>query len=165
MAHEPDIFGYLATTQISGITSALLDSSTKNTYANRSNVQFWKGPITLFRVLESSRTYPHGLAIPEDSKVAATADATSASLQPSGTEVFNIQAISFQNNSVGAATITLKLDSGAGTAEFATLTAAGGGGTVAATLQFPLQVTNSVFFSWSSDENVISFTAYNVVSR
>ena len=163
MAHEPDIFGYLATTQISGITIALLDSSTKNTYANKSNIQFWKGPISLFRTVESSRTYPHGLAIPEASKVNATSPATSASIQPSGTEVFKVQSISFTNNSGGAATITLNLTTGAASSILGTLTVAAGA-SGAFSLQFPVEITNTVYLGWSSDEDVLSFTAYNVVS-
>jgi len=163
MANEPDIFGYLATTQISGITVALLDSSTKNTFANASNIQFWKGPISLFRTLESSRTYPHGIAIPEKSKVNATADATSGSVQPAGTEVFEVQSISFTNNSAGTATITLNLDDGSATSILGTLSVAAGA-SGAFSLQFPLEITNTVYLSFSSDEDVLSFIAYNVVS-
>ena len=162
MAHEPDIFGYLATTQISGITVALLDSSTKNTYANSTNVQFWKGPISLFRTVEASRTYPHGIAIPEQSKVAAAAGATSGSVQPSGTEVFKVQAISFTNNEASAASITLKLDTGSASSILGTMSVAAGA-SGAFSLQFPLEITNSVYLSFSSDEDVLSFIAYNTV--
>jgi hypothetical protein len=95
MSHEPDIFGYLATTKISGITTALLDDSTKNSYAAKKNVPFWKGPISIWATVRASRTYPHGLPIPEASGMASIsmAPGESAVLQPPGTEIWHVKAI------------------------------------------------------------------------
>jgi len=162
MAKEPDIFGYLATTQISGITTALLDSSTKNTYANQSNVQFWKGPISIWRVVEATRTYPHGIGVPEQGKVAASAAASSGSVQPTGTQVFKVQAISFDNAGVSNATVSVKMDSGAGTATIETLTVPATD-SASVKVYFPIELNNSLYLSWSSDENVSAFIAYQTV--
>jgi hypothetical protein len=113
MSHEPDIFGYLATTQISGITAALLDDSTKNTYANKSNVQFWKGPITIWRAVEASRTYPHGIPIPESGTcVAQTVGAgESETFQPTGTEVWEVIGLAIQA-AAGTPAVTISLTDG-----------------------------------------------------
>ena len=95
MSHEPDIFGYLATTKISGITTELLDDSTKNSYAAKKNVPFWKGPISIWATVRASRTYPGALPIPEASGIAlvSMAPGESAVLQPPGTEIWHVKAI------------------------------------------------------------------------
>jgi len=95
MSHEPDIFGYLATSKISEITTDLLDDSTKETYANKSNVKFWKGPISIWATVRASRTYPNGGYIPESGGVAVVNvnPGDTNTLQPEGTEVWEIQGI------------------------------------------------------------------------
>ena len=95
MSHEPDIFGYLATSKISEITTALLDDSTKETYANKSNVKFWKGPISIWATVRASRTYPGALPIPEESGMATVSlgPGETGVLQPPGTEIWHVKAI------------------------------------------------------------------------
>lgn len=108
---DPEIYDYLADKQISGVTVAQLDSSAKNTYANRSNLTFWKGPITLWRILESSRTYPHGLPVPELGAISSNAIASmnTQDIRPTGTEVWRVQSISTD------ADITISLNDGTST--------------------------------------------------
>jgi len=95
MSHEPDIFGYLATTKISGITTALLDDSTKNSYAAKKNLPFWKGPISIWATVRASRTYPGALPIPEQGTIVTlSCDAGNVvTLQPPGTEIWEIVSI------------------------------------------------------------------------
>jgi len=95
MSHEPDIFGYLATTKISGITTALLDDSAKNSYAAKKNIPFWKGPISIWATVRASRTYPAGIVIPEAGTIESVSmpPGETAILQPPGTEVWHIKGI------------------------------------------------------------------------
>jgi len=119
MSHEPDIYGYLATTQISGITTALLDDSTKNTYANKSSIQFWKGPISIWATVRATRTYPGGLPIPEESIVVEVdLDAAgTAFLRPLGTEIWQIVGIS-AITAGGTATVSMAISGGGSTAAY-----------------------------------------------
>lgn len=92
---EANLYDYLVTTQISGVTLAQLDNSAKETYVNESNIEFWRGPITVSKVVEASRTYPHGLPIPELCAVSTNtiANGAAATVKPTGTEIWKIQSI------------------------------------------------------------------------
>ena len=116
MSHEPDIFGYLATTKISGITTALLDDSAKNSYAAKKNITFWKGPISIWATVRASRTYPGGIVIPESGTIELVSmpPGESAVLQPPGTEVWHIKGI-VGTGQGGAATATLSWADGVDT--------------------------------------------------
>ena len=160
MTHEPDIFGYLATTQISGVTVALLDDSTKNTFANRSSVKFWKGPISIWRAVEASRTYPHGLPIPESSKVAAAGAATTGGLQPTGSEIYEINAISFQNAGGAQSIASVYLTDGATNSLIENVTVAASS-QEPVTIRFPIQLTHTLYLSWTSTEDLSSFVGYH----
>ena len=97
MAHgkEPDVYDYLATSKVSDVTVAQLQEALENSFINKSNIEFWKGPITVSRLLEVSRTYSHGLPVPGESAVFQygwTADETFV-IQPPGTELWEIAAI------------------------------------------------------------------------
>lgn len=120
MASDPEVYDYLANVQISAMTLSQLDSATKSTFANRSNIEFWKGPITLSRVLEVSRTYPHGLPVPELSAIASNAidTMTTADIRPTGTEVWRVQSVSTDND------ITISLNDGTSTSALQTGSAA-----------------------------------------
>jgi len=93
--HEPSVYDYLKTTKIDDLRIAQLDSSAKNSFTNKSSIDLWSAVITLNRTLEASRTYAHGLSIPELSAVDSNviAHEASALVQPSGTEVWRIQSI------------------------------------------------------------------------
>jgi len=92
---EANLYDYLVTTLISEATIEQLDQSAKSTYINESNIEFWRGVLTVNKVLESSRTYPHGLPIPELCAVSSNtvANGASATVKPTGTEVWRIQSI------------------------------------------------------------------------
>ena len=95
MRQEPDIYGYLATSKVSDVTSVQINSSSKNSFVAKKNIDFWKGPITVHRIVEASRTYPHGLPIPELSAVSSESVAAEAltTIQPPSTEIWEIMAI------------------------------------------------------------------------
>jgi len=114
MSHEPDVFGYLATSKISEITTALLDDSTKETYANKSNVKFWKGPISIWATVRASRTYPGGLEIPETGAITQTSVTAGESedLRPTGTELWRVKGI-FAVAVGGVATVNVGYTDGA----------------------------------------------------
>ena len=159
------IYDLLTGQTVNDATLANLDSATGRSYLDSKSIEFWRGIISVQKIIEASRTYPHGLGIPELSKVNATAPATTGTTQPTGTEIFIVQALSFTNNSAGTATVSVSLDTGAGSSllQNSITVASGASGSLA--LNFPLEINNAVYLSWASDEQVLSFTAYNVVSQ
>lgn len=66
---RPDIYELLAAQQTASTTVTQLNSATKSTYIDKSNVEFWSGMITIARAIQESRTYAHGLPIPETASV------------------------------------------------------------------------------------------------
>ena len=90
-----DIYDLLASQDVSVTTLTQLDSAIKNTTIDRTNTKFWNGPITVYRTIESSRTYPHGIVIPEVSTIGTVsmAPGESATLQPPDSEVWHIKGI------------------------------------------------------------------------
>jgi hypothetical protein len=96
MRKAPDVYDRLKSTQIEGLSITQLNAATKDSFIEQDNVQFWGQAITLDRALESSRTYAHGLPIPEASAIVSQAiDAGNYyDLQPDGTQEFQILALS-----------------------------------------------------------------------
>ena len=96
MPKAPDVYDRLKSTQIEGLSITQLNAATKDSFIEQNNVQFWGQAITLDRALESSRTYSHGLPIPEASSVASEAvdPSNTTTLQPQGTQEFQIVALS-----------------------------------------------------------------------
>ena len=117
MAHrrQADAYDYLATSKVSELTVAQLEQSLENSFLNKSNIEFWKGPITMHRLLEVSRTYPWGIAIPEQSAIFVPDDPAGAggtlTIRPPGTEVWNIKAIRGFGIG-GSATTTISYEDG-----------------------------------------------------
>lgn len=93
---EPNLYDYLKTNSVSDTTITQLDSATKSTFINERNIGFWKGPLTVARVIESSRTYAHGLPLPEAGAIIANSidNGASATVKPTGTELWKVEAIS-----------------------------------------------------------------------
>ena len=175
MSHEPDIFGYLATSKISEITTALLDDSTKETYANRSNVKFWKGPISIWATVRASRTYPDGGFIPETGGVVVVNvnPGDTNTLQPEGTEVWEIQGI--EGFGVGgSATASISWTDGSSVVNIDSGQAFSTGGnqftfadTQPITANQPLRISNSLYFQFEETggaQGVVFQIAYHKVS-
>lgn len=91
---KPTIYDLLAKETVSEVTTAQLNSAVKVTSVDRDTVDFWSGPITLDRVLQT-RTYPHGFPIPELGTVLNSPPfAESAhTFQPEGTEIWQVMGI------------------------------------------------------------------------
>jgi len=92
---EPSIYDYLAKLDVADLTIAQLNSATELTNLDPVNIEFWQGVITLNRVLSDSRTFPHGLVIPETGTVIAQEilDSANATYAPSGTEIWQVMNI------------------------------------------------------------------------
>jgi len=90
-----DIYDLLATQEVNVTTLSQLDGAVKNTIIDRTNTKFWNGPITVYRTIEASRTYPHGHPIPERSSIDVMAidDASSDSLKPESPGLFHIVSV------------------------------------------------------------------------
>ena len=99
---ESSIFDYLSKFTLADVTTELLDSASKVTNIDQSNLEFWQGVITVRRILEDSRTYPHGLPIPESGVVhiETIANGADATLKPPGTEIWRVQNIDLDNCSI-----------------------------------------------------------------
>ena len=93
MADEPDVYSYLATSKVSEVTLTQLEQSLENSFINKRNIESWKGPITVHRLLEVSRTYPWGLPIPEAGAVTVSVIGALETylIQPPGTEIWDIK--------------------------------------------------------------------------
>ena len=90
-----DIYDLLASQDVSVTTLTQLDAAIKNTTIDRTNTKFWNGPITVYRTIEASRTYPHGHPIPEASSIEALTieDGASGSLKPDSPGLFQVVTI------------------------------------------------------------------------
>ena len=101
MADKITIYDLLTKSKVSETTIAQLNSATKHTAITPDNVDFWSGIITVSRAIEESRTYGDALPIPELSSVGlgeSIAAGNEGELRPTGTEIYQIQAISAQAN-------------------------------------------------------------------
>jgi hypothetical protein len=163
---EPSLYDYLATSQISEVTAAQLEQATEKTYVRQRNVSFWKGPITVHQVIKASRTYPHGLPIPEKGVATGEAVGTEATavFQPSGTEVWMVEALSI-TAAAGTPTCTVSLFNGS----VAVAMHSGNSSTTESSFypwEAPLLITNSLYLQIANADNTNAVTAkiaYQVV--
>lgn len=96
---SPDIYQQLSGVTIENVKLSQLDF-TKNTYVDKESIEYWKGIITLSKILEASRTYAQGnLPIPEQSavEVLTVEDSATGFIKPEGTEVWSVQGIDVDN--------------------------------------------------------------------
>jgi hypothetical protein len=171
MSHDPDVFGYLATSKISEITTALLDDSTKNTYANKSNVKFWKGPISIWATVRATRTYPGGLEIPETGAIAQTivTAGESEDLRPTGTELWRVKGI-FAIATGGVGTVNISYTDGSTVVPIRVGVSVATAGTIIDLNEVttgPVTLSNTLYLDYTETGNInnVSFsTAYYKVS-
>jgi hypothetical protein len=112
---DPSIYDQLAKESFSDLTITQLNAGTSVTAVDQATIEYWKGPITLARILESSRTYAGGtLPIPETGHIQTEDVAASnfVAFQPSGTEVWQVLGIQATASS-GTPTINIELTDGA----------------------------------------------------
>lgn len=122
---KPTIYDLLSKKAIGEITQTQINQATSVSDVDRATVNFWKGPITLQRVLEL-RQYPNALPIPELSAISSNsvADSASATFKPSGTEIYRIQTIKSDANmmvSLYDGTTNMLIHSGTDPQSFANL--------------------------------------------
>ena len=118
---DPTIFELLASQQASATTVTQLDSATKNTFIDATNIDFWSGMIEVAEMMNKSRTFAHGIVIPESGSVFTTALADSATVivkpTASASEVWRVENITADSctfvMSDGTATSTIDLDKNA----------------------------------------------------
>ena len=174
MAHgdEPDAYDYLATSKVSELTVAQLEQTLENSFLNKTNIEFWKGPITMHRLLEVSRTYPWGLPIPEAGKVVATTIAAGETInfQPTGTEIWEVKLIRAIGVG-GAAAATVAYTDGSADCDIYQALAIPTTGIVIDLndrVSAPLLLTNSLWLKiveTGTTNGVIGIVAYQVVSK
>jgi len=111
---DADIYDYLATSKVSDVTVEQLEQSLENSFINKSNIEFWKGAITVQRLLEVSRTYPHGLPIPEQGAIVniTVTAGEDYDIQPPGTEIWRLTGMSM-TGLIGNATASIAYFDGA----------------------------------------------------
>jgi hypothetical protein len=92
---NPSIYDQLAKEPLSDLTVTQLNSGSSVTAIDQATINYWKGPITLARIVQSSRTYAHGLPIPNESgvEILVLADGATGFFQPPGSEVWLVQAL------------------------------------------------------------------------
>jgi len=147
--HDADLYDYLATSKVSEVTITQLEQALENSFINKSNIEFWKGPITVHRLLEVSRTYPWGLPVPEAGTVEQfNIEAGGITLiQPTGTELWEIAAMEGWGQP-GNADLKFSYTDGAYEVEWhlATVTASGTKIDMNSLTPTQIRINNSLYF-------------------
>ena len=149
------LYDQLATQKVSETTAAQLNASAKDTYIQRENVDFWAGPITVQRILET-RGYFSGLPIPELSavEVLTVEDSATGFMKPEGTQIWSVQGIDVDNCAIaltdGTNFVNFASDSG-----------------YISRARNPIYLTNTLYFAFSnaSGSQQTPAVAYHLVSQ
>ena len=149
---EPSIYNQLAKESLSELTVTQLNSGSSVTAVDRATINYWKGPITLSRIVQSSRTYPWGLEIPETGAITTVdvAAGDSDTLQPTGTEIWRIKAI-YAIATGGTATITMAYTDGASIVPIKVGASVATSGTIFDLNELtsvPFSITNSLYLTF-----------------
>lgn len=93
------IFDLLTGVKIGDVKTESFDGANSRTYVDTASIEFWNPIILLSRVLDATRTYAHGLSIPEQGAIWTQALAPSADVdvRPSGTEIWMVENIDLDN--------------------------------------------------------------------
>ena len=161
---DPSIYDQLAKESLSDLTVTQLNAGSSVTAVDQATINYWKGPITLARILQSSRTYAGGtLPIPETGTietlvVTAGGDNT---IQPTGTELWRIKAI-YAIATGGAATVMLSYTDGLNTVPIkvgASVTTSGTLFDLNELTSVPFTLSNSLYlvFTETGGVNVVTF--------
>lgn len=170
--HDADLYDYLATSKVSDVTIAQLEQALENSFINKTNIEFWKGPITVHRLLEVSRTYPWGLPVPEAGAVGTVLidPIQSGVIQPPGTEIWDIKHIRGQG---AGATATAIISFSDGTTdaiiyEAASFPTAGANVDLNSLVSAPILLTNSLYLKFTETGAAAGMAltvAYQVVGK
>jgi hypothetical protein len=97
MPHEPQtIYDLLVGQTVAEATLENLDSATGKTFLENQTLEYWQGIMTIAHIVKASRTYSHGLPIPELSTVATSGSLPGGEtfdFRPTGTEEWQIMGI------------------------------------------------------------------------
>ncbi len=167
---ERSIYEQLTGVKVDDTTIEQLDF-TKNSFIDTKSIEYWKGVITISKILDASRTYPHGFPIPETGAVTqvAVAGGADGDLQPTGTELWVIKSI-FGVANVGAATCNISLYDGTSSVPIRVGVSVATSGTIIdlnETVSWPLHLSNSLYlnFAETGGANAVTFfVAYFKVS-
>ena len=91
----PSIYDQLAKEPLSDLTVTQLNSGSSVTAIDEATIEYWRGPITLARIAQSSRTYAWGMVIPEAGNIQTVIVPAGdvGILRPEGSEIWQIQGI------------------------------------------------------------------------
>jgi len=154
--HYRSIYEQLTGVKVDDATISELDF-TRNTFIDEKSIEYWKGIITVGKILESSRTYAHGLPVPEASAVVSTfcPQLLPQDIRPTGSQIWLIQSI----DNTGA-TVTLALNDGSATTAIKSLAT----GTSYQPTS-PLYLTNSMYLTLTATDGDSTVNiAYHLVS-
>ena len=103
MNHDNTLYDIFTGVRINALKTTDINSATGRSFVDSATTAFWNPLLLLFHVLKSSRTYAHGLPVPETGAVwtQEIADGASATVQPSGTEIWKVEGIAIDGCSVG----------------------------------------------------------------
>ena len=163
MAQPASIYEQLTGVKISDATVSQLDF-TKNTFIDSNSIGWWKGPITISKVMEASRTYAGGtLPIPETGAVLSTPvpAGDSVTIQPPGTEIWSIKG-AWAISTGGNADMLLALTDGALNVpiDIDTITTSGTQLYWPTTPGTPPLISNSLYFSVTETGAANPFTLF-----
>jgi len=107
MAQPRTIYEQLTGVKVDDATVEQLDF-TKNTFVDEKSIEYWRGVISIAKILEASRTYPHGLPIPNSGEIVqVTCPAgDNIQIQPPGSEIWRLTGMDI-SGSGGTATATI----------------------------------------------------------
>lgn len=165
---DPTIYDLLTKQKISEVTQSNLNNAAKETFVDASNVNFWSGAITIARILGESRTYAHGLPIPESSAVWGESIPALGNdeLRPTDSVILEIEGISVQASGAGTTYEIYLTDASSNNVLIASGTVGTTGTVVSFDLPSPLKITNSLFLSVKNTHGSNAFipqVAYHTV--
>lgn len=90
---DTSIYDLLTGIKVDAATLGQLDTAGGRTFIDKDSIPFWQGILTMSHIMKATRTYAHGLPIPEESVVGTLtiSDGATQDIQPSGSEVWLIQ--------------------------------------------------------------------------
>lgn len=92
MASTDEIYDLLSGEKLSEVTITQLNTASSRTYVDRENLNWWQGPLALGAIIKASRTFAHGLPIPEASGIDSMtiADGASDTLKPASPAIYEV---------------------------------------------------------------------------
>jgi len=133
------IFNQLVGVKLPDSTVEQLETGSKNTYVASDSIEYWRGIIAVSKIMEATRTYAHGLPVPEQSAVEVLTVEASATgfIKPEGTEIWSIQGIDVDNCAIaltdGTNFVNFASDSG-----------------YISRARNPIYLTNTLFFAFTN---------------